>query len=157
VKSLRLQLTLWYIGSFVATVILFGAITYFHLQQELRSAAWKAAPPDHPTWMIKESLSENEVSRLLGHLLHISLAYSVPFVLVATSLGVLLARKSIHPIACLNTQLQLIGPKNLYRRVSVAQGDTEYRQLQSHINSLLDRLETALLSLAIFLPRSHMN
>ena len=149
-KSLRLQLTLWYLGSFVATVLLFGAITYFHLQQELRSAAWKAPPPDHPTWMIKESLSEDEVSRLLGHLLHISLVYSIPFVLVAASLGVLLARKSIHPIACLNTQLRLIGPKNLYRRVSVAQGDTEYKQLQAHINSLLDRLETAFTQLGDF-------
>jgi signal transduction histidine kinase len=150
VKSLRLQLTLWYLGSFVAAVILFGAITYFHLQQELRSAAWKEPPPDHPTWMIKESLSEDEVNRLLGHLLRVSLVYSVPFVLVATSLGVLLARKSIHPIACLNTQLQLIGPKNLYRRVSVAQGDTEYTQLQAHINSLLDRLETAFTQLGDF-------
>ena len=149
-KSLRLQLTLWYLGSFVATVILFGAITYFHLQQELRSAAWNAAPPDHPAWMIKESLSEDEINRLLGHLLHVSLVYSVPFVLVATSLGVLLARKSIHPIACLNTQLQLIGPKNLYRRVAVAQGDAEYRQLQAHINSLLDRLETAFAQLGDF-------
>jgi signal transduction histidine kinase len=150
VKSLRLQLTLWYLGSFVATVILFGAITYFHLQQELRSAAWNVAPTDHPTWMIKESLSEGEVSRLLGHLLHVSLVYSIPFVLVAAFLGVLLARKSIHPIACLNTQLQLIGPKNLYRRVSVAHGDTEYRQLQAHINSLLDRLETGFAQLGDF-------
>jgi signal transduction histidine kinase len=150
VRSARLQLTLWYLGSFVATIILFGAITYFHLQQELRSAAWKATPPDHPTWAIKESLSEDEVNHLLGHLLHVSLVYSVPFVVIATSVGVLLARKSIHPIACLNTQLQLIGPKNLYRRVSVAQGDAEYRQLQAHINSLLDRLETAFTQLGDF-------
>jgi signal transduction histidine kinase len=150
VKSLRLQLTLWYLGSFVATVILFGSVTYFHLQQELRSAAWNAARPDHPTPMIKESLSEDEINRLLGHLLHVSLVYSVPFVLVATLLGVLLARKSIHPIACPNTQLQLIGPKNLYRRVEVAQGDAEYRQLQAHINSLLDRLETAFSQLGDF-------
>jgi signal transduction histidine kinase len=150
VKSLRLQLTLWYLGSFVATVILFGAITYFHLQQELRWAAWRAAPPDHPTWMIKESLSENEVNRLLGHLLHVSLVYSVPFVLVAATVGVLLARKSIYPIASLNAQLHLIGPKNLYRRVSVAQGDAEYKQLQAHINSLLDRLETAFTQLGDF-------
>lgn len=149
-KSLRLQLTLWYLSSFLATVILFGTITYFHLKQELRAATWKEIPQDHPTWMIKESPSEDEVKALLGHLLHISLLYSVPFVLVATSLGVLLARKSIHPIACLNTQLKLIGPRNLYRRVSVAQGDNEYRQLQAHINSLLERLETAFTQLGDF-------
>jgi signal transduction histidine kinase len=150
VRTLRLQLILWYLGSFLATVVLFGTITYFHLRQELRSAAWKEVPSDHPAWAIKESLSESEVNRLLGHLMHISLLYSVPFVVVAISLGVLLAKKSIRPIASLNTQLQLIGPENLYRRVSITQGDNEYQQLQSYINSLLERLQTAFAQLGDF-------
>ena len=149
-KSLRRQLTLWYLGSFLATVILFATITYFHLQQELRSTTRKHPQADHPSWAIKESFSEGEVSLLMGHLLHISLLYSIPFIVVATSLGVVLAKKSIHPIACLNTQLQLLGPKNLYRRVSIAQGDGEYRELQLHINSLLERLQMAFSQLGEF-------
>jgi signal transduction histidine kinase len=149
-KSLRRQLTLWYFGSFLATVILFATITYFHLQQELRSTTWKHPQADHPSWAIKEPFSESEVSLLMGHLLHISLLYSIPFVVVVTALGVVLAKKSIHPIACLNTQLQLLGPKNLYRRVSIVQGDGEYRELQLHINSLLERLQMAFNQLGEF-------
>jgi len=149
-KSLRLQLTLWYLGSFVATVVLFATITYFHLRQELGATTWQHPHADHPSWVIQESLSQGEVRLLMDHIVHISLLYSIPFVVVATLLGVVLARKSIHPIACLNTQLQLLGPKNLYRRVSVAQADGEYRELQLHINSLLERLQVAFTQLGDF-------
>ena len=149
-KSLRLQLTIWYLGSFVATVILFSTITYFHLRQELGSTTWQHRQTDHPSWAIKESLSEGEVRLLLDHLVRISLLYSIPFVIVATLLGLVLAKKSIHPIACLNTQLQLLGPKNLHRRVSIAQADGEYRELQVHINSLLERLQVAFTQLGDF-------
>ena len=85
-KSLRLQLTLWYFGSFLATVTLFAAITYFHLRQELSSTTWSHPQADHPSWAIKESLSEGEVNLLMGHLLHVSLVYSIPCVVVVTCL-----------------------------------------------------------------------
>jgi signal transduction histidine kinase len=149
-KSLRLQLTLWYLVSFLATVALFATITYFHLRQELRSTTWKHPQADHPSWAITESFSQSEVNLLLSHLLQVSLLYSIPFILVVTFLGVILAKKSIHPIACLNTQLQLLGPKNLYRRISMAQADGEYRELQLHINSLLERLQVAFVQLGEF-------
>jgi signal transduction histidine kinase len=142
-KSLRLQLVLWYLGSVVATVIFFAAITYFHLRQELRSTTWSHPHPDHPSWVINEHFTDAEVNLLTGHLIHISLLYLIPFVAVTASIGFFLAKKSIHPIACLNTQLQLLGPRNLFRRVSMAQGDHEYRELQVHINSLLERLQVA--------------
>ena len=140
-KSLRLQLGLWYLGSFVVMVIFFAAIAYFHLRQELHSTLWSRPHPDHASWVINEFFTDGEVNLLTGHLIHVSLLYLIPFVAVTASIGFFLAKKSIHPIACLNTQLQLLGPRNLFRRVSMAQGDHEYRELQMHINSLLERLQ----------------
>ena len=71
-KSLRLHLTVWYVGSFLATVALFATITYFHLRQELRLTTWKHPQADHPSWAITESFSQSEVNLLLSHLLQVA-------------------------------------------------------------------------------------
>ncbi len=105
---------------------------------------WKHPQGDHPSWVIKESFSEGKVRLLMGHIVHISLLYSIPFVIVATSLGVILAKKSIHPIACLNTQLELLGPKGAaYRFIEAQAPDQVIKRRLQHRNGTTHEISDA--------------
>jgi len=150
-KSLRLRLALWYFASFIAAVLLFSAITYYHLRYDLGHAKRMHQPQsDHPEEVIEKLFTRQEVDLLSKHLIKTSLLYLVSFVVVLAAIGFFLARKSIHPIARLNAQLQEMGPKNLDHRIHIAEADSEFRELQIHINELLERLDIAFKQLTEF-------
>jgi signal transduction histidine kinase len=140
-NSLRFRLSIWFGASFVAVTTLFLAIAYWHLEHELRQEKWERAHPDHPDWILHGNYSDAEVRDIVGELIKSSLLFSLPMVTAALLVGYCLARRSTRPVAQLNAELQSIDPKNLARRVAVAEADPEFRSVQDHINRLLDRIE----------------
>ncbi len=85
------------------------------------------------------SVVENGLRELRRDLL-----FGVPLVLLlASSGGYFLARKSLAPIASMNSQTQRISAENLSARLDVTDPRDELGQLATTVNDLLARLELA--------------
>jgi signal transduction histidine kinase len=81
------------------------------------------------------------VRDILGELMETAVAYGVPLALATLLIGYWLARKSVAPITAVNEQLQSIRAPKLSQRLQLPEPDREFRDLVSHINDLLARLE----------------
>jgi len=142
-RSLRVRLTLWFTFSFVAVVVVFGTFTYQALDLELRRKSIARDYPNHPDWKLHGSFSKEEVRDIMTELMEKALVFSLPLVGLVLALGYWLARKSVAPIASVNEQLRNIQSKTLQQRITLAEGDVEFRDLVHNINELLTRLEDA--------------
>ncbi len=142
-NSLRLRLSIWFGASFLAVTALFLSIAYRHLDLELRQEKWERAHPDHPDWVLHGNYSDAEVRDIVGELTRFTLLTSLPMVATALLIGYFLARRSTRPVTLLNAELRSIHPKNLDRRLAVAEADPEFRSVQEQINELLDRIENS--------------
>ncbi|MFH1496524.1 MAG: histidine kinase dimerization/phospho-acceptor domain-containing protein, partial [Verrucomicrobiota bacterium] len=64
--------------------------------------------------------------------------------------GYYLAKRSFHPVAEMNRQLQNIGAHSLNQRVQLKQADEEFRAIENNINALLARLDRSFRQLSEF-------
>lgn len=142
-NSLRLRLSLWFVCSFLAVLAVFVFFTYRHLDAELRLNNWEGHFPDKPDWNLRGSYSEAEVQDIMRKLVRTTAVYSLPLIAVVITIGMFLARKSMGPIASVNTQLQQIGAKNLHQKITLTEVDVEFRDLLRQINDLLARLNAS--------------
>lgn len=127
----------------MAVVVVFGTLTYHALDLELRRKSIARDYPNHPDWKLHGTFSKEEVKDIMTELMERALGYSLPLVGLALAMGYVLARKSVAPIASVNEQLRGIQSKTLQQRITLAEADTEFRDLVHHINELLARLEDA--------------
>jgi signal transduction histidine kinase len=139
-KSLRLRIALWFGVSFLVLTGAFVVVSYRLLDSELRKKHWQQDYPDHPDWRLHGSFSQAEVRDIIGELTEATLGGVLPLVVVAGFLGYWLARKSLRPIANVNAQLQTKTATNLDEPISLPEMDVEFRDLVSHLNDLLTRL-----------------
>ncbi len=146
-KSLRWKIALWFALSLVAVLGVFVAITYWHLQHELRVERWERAHPGNADWTLHGSYSEAEVADIAGELWRLSLLYALPVAALALGIGHLLARRSFAPVAALTRQLQAIGARRLTERVRLGNADREFLAIEAGINALLARLEESFANL----------
>ena len=142
-KSLRLRLTVWFGLSFLALMAILMLLTYRDIELELRSRHWQTDYPDHPDWTLHGSYSEAEIDDVMEDLVEGAFLYVIPLAVGVVILGYLLARKSLRPIASVNSQLQAVRPTNLGQRIQLVEVDDEFRDLVRHINDLLSRLQTS--------------
>ncbi|WP_221031149.1 histidine kinase dimerization/phospho-acceptor domain-containing protein [Actomonas aquatica] len=149
-KSLRWRITLWFTLSLLVVLAVFVGLTYLHLLHELRVEKWERGLPGHETWTLHGNYSDGEVADIAGELLHLSLIYAVPVILLTLALGFYLAKRAFAPVQLLNRQLQAIGPRRLDQRVDVPHADDEFRDIERNINALLDRLDTRFRQLTEF-------
>jgi signal transduction histidine kinase len=149
-RNLQFRLTLWFAASVVAVVALFATVTYLHLRHELQYEQWARAHPENPNFILHGSYSKEEIDDIVGHILHISLLISLPLAFGALWLGRSFARKSLHPIATINAQLQAIGAANLNARILTNNADVELEAITQNINSLLKRIEAGYLEISEF-------
>ncbi len=140
-KSLRVRLTLWFALSFLTVTAVFMFFTYRRLDLQLRKETFQHEYNINPNWILHGSYSEEEVREIMAELVVASLTYSLPLVLVTLLLGYFIARKSLRPIASLNQQLQGISTRTLQRRVELREADEQFRDLLSHLNDMLARLQ----------------
>lgn len=152
-SSLQFRLTTWFTLSLLAVSLLFAGITYFHLRHELRFEQWQRVHPENPDFVLHGTYSAKEIDDIAGHILHISLFFSLPFAALAIALGWYLARKSLRPVTSINRQLQQIQAANLDERLRTPDADSELETITRNINALLERLEAAYRDVAEFSAR----
>ncbi|MCC7375970.1 MAG: hypothetical protein IT581_15035 [Verrucomicrobiales bacterium] len=142
-KSLKWRITCWFAASLLAVLSVFVAVTYLHLQHELRLEKWERAHPDHSDWVLHGSYSRSEVDDIAGELGRLSLLYAVPVAILALAIGRLFARRSLQPVEDLSQQLRTINARSLKDRVRLHRADREFQAIETSINGLLERLEGA--------------
>lgn len=147
-KSLRTKLTLWFTLGFVAVTVIHITFTYRRLDLELRKDTFERENEINPNWILHGSYTEEEVENIMEEMLRSSLVVSVPLVLLIVGLGYYLARQSLRPIENLNRQLQAINPGTLGRKVTLPEGDEQFRSLSRHLNEMLSRLERSFLEMS---------
>ncbi len=142
-KSLKWRITCWFAASLLAVLSVYVAVTYLHLQHELRLEKWERAHPDHSDWVLHGSYSKSEVDDIAGELGRLSLLYAVPVAILALAIGRLFARRSLQPVEALSQQLRSINARSLKDRVQLPRADREFQAIETSINALLERLEGA--------------
>ncbi len=149
-RSLRWRIASWYAVSLLSVLGVSIAVTYVHLEHELRVERWERTHPNHADWTLHGSYSESEIGDIVGELWHLSILYAAPVVALSLAIGYSLAARSFGPVADINRQLGEIGPKNLKRRLNVNGADREFEEIEANINSLLTRLEDSFKQLTEF-------
>ena len=152
-KSLRVQLTLWFTVGFVALAAIFFFATYRYLDLRLREDTFHREQKINPNWILRGSYSEEEVEEIMGQLVQSSLIVSLPLVLLILILGYFIARQSLRPIERLNLQLQSIGPRTLGQQVKLPEADEQFRSLLRHLNDMLARLEDSFSEMSEYAAR----
>lgn len=142
-NSFAWRITCWFAASLLAVLTVFVAVTYLHLQHELRLEKWERAHPDHSHWLLHGSYSQDEVDDIAAELGRLSLIYALPVAIVALAVGRLFARRSLQPVEDLRQQLQSINARSLKDRVRLVRADREFQAIETSINALLERLEGA--------------
>lgn len=138
-RSLRLTLTLWFALSLVAITIALLVAAHSHLNAELREEKWERTNPKHSDWILHGNYTDQEIHDILGELLRVWLWVGIPLALCSVGIGYWLAHKAGAPVRRLNEQLQTIDASHLHQRARISATDSEYRQLEGHINDLLRR------------------
>jgi signal transduction histidine kinase len=148
VKSLRTRLTVWFGLSFLVLTAILMLLTYRDIEMELRHRHWQTDYPTHPDWTLHGSYSEGEIDDVMEDLVEGAFLYVIPLAVGVVILGYLLARKSLRPIASVNSQLQAVRATNLQKKIELAEVDEEFRDLMRHINDLLSRLHTSFVEMS---------
>ncbi len=140
-RSLQVRLTVWFAVSFVAVAAVFAGLTYHHIEQQLSRTAFAREQNLNHDWVIRGSVSEQEIDQIMTTIVGSSLKFVLPLVFALLLLGYWLARKSLGPLETLNRQLASVGPRNLSLRVGLPAADSQFRDLTQHLNEMLGRLE----------------
>ncbi len=140
-RSLQVRLTLWFAVSFVSVAAVFAGLTYHHIEQQLSRTAFEREQNLNRDWVIRGSVSEQEIDQIMTTIVGSSLKFVLPLVFALLLLGYWLARKSLVPLETLNRQLASVGPRNLSLRVGLPAADSQFRDLTQRLNEMLGRLE----------------
>lgn len=142
-NSFRWRLAAWFALSLLFVLGVYTGVTYLHLQHELRVEKWEREKPGHADWVLHGSYSRSEVDDIAGELGRLSLVYAIPVAALAVGLGYFLATRSLRPLEVLSAELQSIQANRLTHRIRLRGVDREFQSIETHINSLLERLEGA--------------
>ena len=143
----------WFSISVIGISAVLFVVTYFHLKHELRFQRWERNYLEHHDYITHGRYTPTEIDDIAGHVVHISLLLSVPFILLAIGIGWYLANKSIRPIAAINEQLRSIQADRLDMRIHAPDADTELEMLEKNINALLSRIEESYRDVSAFSAR----
>lgn len=149
-KSLRFRVALWFAVSVIAVIGVFVAVTFTHLQRELRLEKHERAPAGSAPWTLHGNYTEAEVADIVGELWSLSFLYAAPVLLLAVGVGYFVARRALQPVKEIKDQLRQISAMNLDARITVADADREFRDIGQNINGLLERLEHSFRQLSDF-------
>jgi len=152
-RSFRVRMAMWFSVSVVAISVVLFAVTYLHLKHELRFQTWERDYLEHHDFVTHGRYSRSEIENIAGHVIHISLLLSVPFVVIAIGIGWYLANKSLRPIADINSQLVNIQANRLNTRIHTPDADSELEEMTANINGLLSRIEESYRDMTEFSAR----
>jgi len=148
-KSLWFQLVLWFGITFVAVS------ATFLLLENLRD---KVTPDTRTTVQAKTSQpvgngaqsAEEPATTSSRSTVRLQSAYGLAMLLAFAVIAFIVAGKLLAPMRSLNTQLDLITPRTLARKIWIQQDLPEMQLLVEQINALLARMHIALMNLHQF-------
>jgi signal transduction histidine kinase len=149
-KSLWFQLFLWFGITFI------GVSASFLLLDNLRDKV--TAPDTRTTVPAKTSQPLSNAAQSVQDptttssrsTVRLQSAYGLAMLLAFAIVAFMVARKFLAPVRSLNTQLDLITPRTLARKVWVQEDMPEMQVLVEQINALLARMHIALMNLHQF-------
>jgi signal transduction histidine kinase len=149
-KTLWLQLLLWFGLTFLAVsaiFVLFDDVRVKAIAPDARTRV-QAEPPQGPNFpgsQLDELMTADSRSTVRKQS-----AYALAILLAFTAVALVVARKIVAPVRSLNTQLDLITPRTLARKVWLPDDLPEMQLLAEQINALLARMNIALMNLHQF-------
>jgi len=141
-RSLQVRLTVWFAVSFVAVAAVFAGLTYHHIEQQLSRTAFAREQNLNRDWVIRGSVSEQEIDQIMTTIVGSSLKFILPLVFALLLLGYWLARKSLEPLETPSTaNWRPSVSAILSLRVGLPAADSQFRDLTQRLNEMLERLE----------------
>jgi Signal transduction histidine kinase len=138
-RSIRVRLTLWYVGTMAVVLFVFAATSYL--------VAWHGLSNGIEHLPLEAaSFRRSELNELL-----IVLGLGLPLALgVAGFGGYILVRRTLVPISMMTDRAQTITAENLSDRLPVENPEDEIGQLATVFNQTLERLENSFSQLKRF-------
>jgi signal transduction histidine kinase len=154
-RSIRMRLTLFYAGLFLAAGAALLAITYVLVAHfpvtslghvTIKPGGTDSGPGLGPTGVLPgtsslESQAAHQRTADLHHLLVQSGIALAVMALVSLGLGWLMAGRVLRPLRTITAGAQRISARNLHQRLALAGPDDELKELGDTFDALLARLE----------------
>jgi signal transduction histidine kinase len=149
-KSLWFQLVLWFGITFIAVSASFLLLE--NLREEVTTPDGRTtvqARTSQPSANTAQS-SNDPTMKTARSTVRLQSAYGLAMLLAFGVVAFIVAGKLLAPMRSLNTQLDLITPRTLARKIWIQQDLPEMQLLVEQINALLARMHIALLNLHQF-------
>jgi len=138
-RGIRARLTLWYVGSMAAVLLVFAASSYLIVWHGLTEGIEKL-PPEFA------SFRQSELRELV-----VVLGVGFPVALgLAGFGGYFLARRALLPVSSITQRARTITAENLSARLPIENADDEIGELAAVFNQTLERLESSFSQLRRF-------
>lgn len=148
-KALWFQLLLWFGLTFLVVSATFLFLNNFR-DKAIAPGSRAAVQVEHRKVLIRRLSSRMNRKQQTAVLRYECTAYALVILLAFAVVAFIVAGKFLAPVRSLNTQLDLITPRTLARKVWVQEDLPEMQLLMEQINALLARMHIALMNLHQF-------
>jgi signal transduction histidine kinase len=136
-KVFWFRILLWFFLTFLGVSLCFFGPAYFIQSRTLSSAPASERTEEHQDTGNRGAIEANRKIVFSANLLAF---YGATMAAAFAVIGWLVVRKTFTPIVSLNDQLDGIGPNNFQVQIRIETDESEFRELQEHINGLLSRI-----------------
>jgi signal transduction histidine kinase len=140
-KAFWLRILLWFLLTFLGISLCFFGTVYFIQARNLPFVP--ASERAHERQGAGPRGAEEAAPKVVLSANLLAL-YTATMAVAFAVAGWLVVRKALRPVVSLNDQLDAIDPYNLQVQIRIDTDESEFRELQEHINALLSRISLTL-------------
>jgi heavy metal sensor kinase len=144
-RSVRLRLTLWYVGATALALAVYAAAVFLFVRQSFNETIERGLETSEDLGLAGRVLTaqEAQVRRELAELVIVLLAGAPIGVAMAGAGGYLVARRALSPVDRMAERARAISAERLEERLPVDNPDDELGRLATVFNDLLARLQSS--------------
>jgi heavy metal sensor kinase len=144
IRSVRVRLTLWYVGLLGATLAVSGIVLYVSLSGPLGLRSPLSLLTMHDTTGSVGSQDDEILLATVGHLLATSILVAPLILVLGVAGGLFLAGRALDPVdRIIRTADSIRAGSDLSRRLDVAHTSDEFGRLAATLDGMFERLEAA--------------
>src|SRR5580704_2689825 len=136
-KTFWIRILLWFFLTFLGVSLCFFGTAYLIQSRTLSLGRASERPEEHERIGHEGTVEAAQKIVLSANLLALYAATMAAGFAVA---GWLVVRKTFTPIVSLNDQLDAVDPNNFRGQIRIEADESEFQELQEHINGLLSRI-----------------
>ncbi len=136
-KAFWFRILSWFFLTFLGVPLCFFSTAYFIQSRTLSLAPALERGEEHQGTSHQGTRGAPQRIVLSANLLAL---YSATMAAAFAVTGWLVVRKTFTPIVSLNDQLDAVDPNNFQVQIRIETDESEFRELQEHINGLLSRI-----------------